>query len=427
MRLASREEQERVEREIRNPTTAPSYELLMNGVPHELKEASRKTGDSGSLQLDAVLAGSVPARLANADVRFSVEVAGSKIPRLWGKATGLQDDGPYTRLVADSPGVSLGDRSFGPNPDRTAKGFWRFAGIRPNVVLWDVASRGVYDMARVDIAPVSEPLVDKEYPTRSSLAEARTEVMALAGLVGVDTADLGWRVFKDPGLGSRSRVSWEYDANGPEVFRDGWKTSLSRKLYSVVVLYRDEADGTTTEWSAPVDNSGLENPPPKDAILWEEFADFSPEADAKANKRVRELAEMARLGVWTATLECLYNPLLERYDQVLVTHVKQEAAGLVRRVWLLVIETPAEQVPGWRSSFAGTATILEEGVVVPTPVRVAKADQATTPPVGIAATGDLRIDDSVPWATKNEEGDLVIADGAPVKTDEDGSLVIEDA
>ena len=321
-------------------------------------------GDSPAWLLTANLPTKIRRSLERAPVRFETVIGPYTIPILEGRMLSRvpsTSDDYSTDLIFGTPGSFL-DKVKLKEP-------LSYSGRTPHAVLRDAIFRvRDYNRSMVQIPNFTSPLLyftgENAFADEDTPKTIMDAVLEKLKFVQYDTmANYGTRILLDPAAGEGYPYVWEYDAQGPEVFRwnePAW-ASPDEQYTSVIVRDRYEDGTLRILYEAPVNYAGFEYAPTADQPLfipWEAV-----EASAiDARTLAIQTAESLSRGGYRAEYEVAYNPLLEPADVLIAYEEYEDQTGKYERVWRQIVEALTHTIDesGARTAIGYRSYILSE-------------------------------------------------------------------
>lgn len=345
------------------------YSMIFDRGEHKIG------GDSPAWLLTTNLPVKIRRSLERAPVRLETVIGNITMPimegRMLSRVPSTSDD-TSTDLIFGTPGSFL-DKVKLRVPTS-------YSGRTPRAVLRDAIYRvRDYNRSRVEIPNFTSPLlyftgedqfVDEDSP--KTILDAVAERLRFTQW---DTmSDYGTRIMLDPGAGEGYPYAWEYDAQGPEVFRwnePAWATP-DEQYTSVIVRDRYEDGTLRILYEAPVSYAAFEYEPTADQpmyISWEAVGT----TDADARTVAVQTAEALSRGGYRSEYEVAYNPLLEPFDVLIAHEEYEDQTGLYKRVWRQIVESLTNSIDdqgvktkiGYRSYILSEERMPDPPIILP--------------------------------------------------------------
>lgn len=416
-------------------TAAPFFKLLIGNEDYSDRLITAKWGsakDTPALTLQATLAGTLPARLENASVELVTEVDEVSIPQFYGKASrprATTGDVFTTGLIAATPGALL-DKI-------TLDAYTTYPGYTPNRIILDALLRvPTYESGQISVEVTSTPVLtftgDKGFSDDQTPANILAEVKKQADYVLYDTPFLGCVAEKVPQIGDLSRVIRTYNAGDLINYSP---PTLADQQYTAVVARRvDPANRANylVYAKAPIDTSYLPNPPVGPRTLFINFDDETASGPSAAQQTAYDRAERLKFGVFSASQQFPYDPLLTKYDAYLVNDSYEDDEQIWKISWLYFVDGFWHELLSTgevRTTVEATVTrVSSEPQPAPLPAMAAAVLGQVSPMWGYNALGEIMVDDQLPWVSVNANGEIIVDDAyGTAVTNANGEIILRNA
>lgn len=383
-------------------------------------ERSEDDGSGVGISLSMTLAGLLPDRVKNQNVRLTVRVGEHSLNRFLGEAELPERSGGQTTLLAHTPGYWL---------DKAKLNVYRaYKNQNPETVAYDVLSQAPYDKAqiRVEDARIPEFRAHPDdagsagYMPFQSLADVLTDLALETGYVIRDTSYRGVEVRIPPV--KPASPEWSYDL-GPGELTETAPEAEAEGEYSRVVIFRvDDTDPTMYPVDGARRRSGIKlltsplrvpgSQAPDNAWLWLEVSDYSAAAlkaaMIRAYEEVDRMSGRRKHGEWVSRV---INPLIVRGTTVTVVQRDWDDDGSFVRRWIGEVTSVADDYVNGTQTVGAEMYLVRENRVIPPLARPAVRTGAVRRALlGKDNLGNSFIDTRLPFVGERVGGDTVALD-----------------
>jgi hypothetical protein len=329
-------------------------------------EITVEGADGPALELTGEVAQKLSQDLESAEVSLAITVGGVQVEKFNGALLLPEHTEFGTELGAATGGFYAEGFELG--------SLMQFSGQAPDTVMYRVLTLLPYNLADINIAPISGPLFTRTEGSRFSfvqkVSEVTSQVIPEAGISWFDTASNGTKVFRESVLAEGVNSVWTFEV-GREIKPADFRVTRNTDRYRQVTVSRPNEAATLTDdpntLLARIDVPGSRAP------LGSTFnIELSPGANASdaISRGYLEADKLSRR--YTLDFITQYpHPLLERGDIISVVEPGQDALGKYVKYWLCVLVTDGVTLPGKRGHYGGPAVLIgTERVVLPEVFRL---------------------------------------------------------
>ncbi len=360
--------------------------------PRGAEQLTVEVGDNGALIADMTLSGrESTAMLANAPFLLRAHIGGVPVPFAQGWLGLPAVYGTHTQVFGLS-GAAFFDRvklgsCLNLAPGETLK----HTGSATRLVRKVVTAAQLHTAVKVEalVQEVAREEDDEGFAAEQSVADVLSAVAQEAEGVGRDTPTGVYEAFKDPGLGTLGDAVWMYETSEQTAFEHQAET---QEMYSDVVVEKKPQPDATDANGDPAPKPGfrirrrVEYPalPHSPRPFQTDWRVVSDEDRAQATRLAVDLATKHARQAETFSMTVTFNPLLQKYDAVLVGEDSYVRGGKWRVEWLAVLLALKWDARAMTTSLGGRMAVLSQTFTPDPPVRLG----GVSPGVVLTPSGD---------------------------------------